>query len=120
MADDPTYTPAQHSAEFSTDHHLRPQRRTVRLVWPTAQRSQALRPPSEGFEWWDYIQVAPGSPWNIRVMADGTVEQRQGMTQAEINEAEWVLYGGHRYDMEYGSTLHQRLVSAGYEFVEVE
>ena len=121
MATDPTYAPSQHSSEFSTDHHLRPLRRTVRLVWPTEARSGPLDPSEEGtpHQLWGYIQTNPQWPWNIRVMHDGTVEQREGMTQDELNEAEYVLWGGHQYDMEAGSTLHQRLVSAGYEFVEV-
>ena len=121
MATDPTYAPSQHSSEFSTDHHLRPSRRTMRLVWPTEARSGPLSPSEDGtpHQLWGYIQTNPPWPWNIRVLANGTVEQRQGMTQDELNEAEYVLWGGHQYDMEAGSELHAILVAAGYEFVEV-
>lgn len=121
MATDPQYTPSQHSSQYAPEHHLRPLRTKVRLKWPLDKRSGPFSPSDgERFEWWDYIQANPPWPWNIRVLANGTVEQREGMTQDELNEARWVLWGGHRYDMEAGSELHAILVAAGYEFETIE
>ena len=100
---------------------MRPERTKVRLVWPVEYRSGPYVPDIEGtpHQLWGYIQTNPPWPWNIRVLANGTVEQREGMTQDELNEAKWVLWGGHQYDMEAGSELHAILVTAGFTFVEV-
>ena len=120
MATEPILTPSQHSGEFSTEFHSSPGRTLLRLVWPTVERSGPYSPGIEGtpHQLWDYIRVAPNWPWNIRVMADGTVEQQQGMTQDELNEAQYVLYGGHQYVVEEGSWLHQTLLNAGLQFEE--
>jgi hypothetical protein len=121
MAADPTRTPSQHSPEYTTEHHLRTTATKARLVWPLDKRSGPFSAYKEGgpHQLWGYFQVAPPSPWNIRVLANGTVEQREGMTQDEINEAEYVLWGGHEYVLDTDSPLYGTLVAAGYTFTEV-
>ena len=122
MAVDPTRTPSQHSSEYTAEHHLNPTVTKLRLVWPTEERSGPYVPDIEGtpHQLWAYIKTNPQWPWNIRIMDDGLVEQRPGMTQDDINEAKYVLWGGHVYEVEEGSELHVLLVAAGYTFTEIE
>ena len=121
MATDPTRTPSQHSPEYSPEHHLRPTATKARLLWPLDKRSGPYVPYEEGtpHQLWGFITTNPQWPWNIRIMADGTVEQREGMTQDEINEADYVLWGGRTYIFDVGSELHSLLVANGYTFEEV-
>jgi hypothetical protein len=121
MAHTLTPEPSQHAAQFDNAHATRPTRTRLRLVWPLSNRSGPLVPYEEGtpHQLWGYIRTNPQWPWNMRVFEDGTVEQREGMTQDELKEAAFALLGGHQYDIEQGSWLHGVLVSAGYTFTEV-
>lgn len=121
MATDPTYVPSQHSPDYAEDHHVRTLRTKVRLVWPLDKRSGPLSPMIEGtpHQLWGYIITNPQWPWNIRVMEDGAVDQRESMTQDELNQGKYVLWGGHDYIMEEGSELHGFLAAAGYSFEPV-
>ena len=121
MATDPTRTPSQHSEQYTTEHHLHPTATKARLVWPLDKRSGPFVPYEEGtaHQLWGFITTNPQWPWNIRIMADGTVEQREGMTQDEINEADYVLWGGHEYVFDTSSAVYATLVANGYEFQEV-
>lgn len=93
----------------------------VRFVWPLDKRSGPLSAEIEGtpHQLWGYIYASPQWPWNLRVMADGTVDQREGLTQDELNEAQVIMWGGHQYDVEEGSWLHGVLQQAGYTFTEI-
>lgn len=118
MAVDPTTPTSQHGRQHAAEHHLRPGRTLLRLVWPQDRMSGPYVPDLPGpHQLWAYKGRKPRWPWNIRVLADGTVDQREGMTQDELSAGVFVLWGGHRVDLEEGSWLHQVLVAAGYEFV---
>lgn len=120
----PTYPvdPERIRRAYAVAHNIAHQVKVghARLIWPTGKRSGPYVPDIEGtpHQLWGYIQTNPPWPWNIRVLANGAVEQREGMTQDEINEAEYVLWGGHNYDLDMTGELYATLVGAGYDFIE--
>lgn len=117
-ADDPIKVLRAYTEQHNVEHQIKVGH--ARLIWPTEKRSGPYVPVQEGsaHQLWGYIRTNPQWPWNIRVMADGRVDQREGMTQDEINEAEYVLWGGHVYDLDMNGDLYATLVAAGYSFVE--
>jgi hypothetical protein len=113
MVQEPLRTRAPFTADHDVAHQIGGSYALLR--WPLIERTDSPR--DEGPPW-RYIKTIPAAPWSIRVMSDGTVEQRSGFTQLELNEAEWVLYGGHRYWVDTESDLYADLVAAGFLFEE--
>lgn len=109
--------PLRARAPYTLDHNVAHQigASYALLRWPLNERTDS---PRDDDLPWRFIKTIPAAPWTIRVMADGTVEQRSGLTQNDLNEAEWVLHGGHQYWVDTESDLYATLVGAGFLFEE--
>lgn len=115
---EPLLPPAQYGDSFNEAHSGLPK---ARLIFPAANKSGPYQPRYEDspHRLWLFKGRSPQWAWNIAVFEDGTVVQRDDVTQTFLASAKYVLWGGHQYDIVIGSWLYDTLVAAGYEFEEV-